>query len=188
MSSAERGAGRGRLGALLALAMLACGTGDDLWPSGRDRRPPVEKGSIGPAVGQVAPDFTRPDTQGAEHGLYATLATAPGVILYFNMWCPICDAHLQDLQAQAIPAFPDVPVWAVDYVSGSVADSRNAQLQAGWGGAPFTFLVDAGAGLESFYQASMAMVVIGADHVVRYNGSYDWGRLQPVLANLGTAP
>lgn len=187
MSSGERGAARAfALAAVCALG--ACGVDRDLWPSGRDRTPPVVAGTLGPAVGQTAPDFSRPDTVGVDHALYATLATAPAVILYFNMWCPICDAHMLDLQRQVVPAFPAVPVWVVDYVLDGVAASRAAQLQSGWGSAPFTFLVDAGGAVEAFYQAPMALVVIGADHVVRYNGEYDWHRLQPVLAALGTAP
>jgi peroxiredoxin len=189
VSFAEAGCAR-RLAVTLvaAMALGACGVADDLLPSGKDQRPPVTPGSEGPSVGQSAPDFARPDVFAADHALYQALQSAPGVILYFNMWCPICDAHMFDLQHQVLPAFPDVPIWVTDYVSGSVSNSRTAQLQLGWDGAPFTFLVDVGAGLEAFYQAPMALVVIGSDHLVKYNGEYDWTRLQPVLAALPRTP
>jgi thiol-disulfide isomerase/thioredoxin len=175
---------RGLLAAALLLAGAACGMGADLFPSGADRRPPALGGTTGPAVGQAAPDFTRPDALGADVSLYSTLTSAPGVILYFNMWCPICDAHMTELRRVVRPAFPDVPVLVVDYVSGSVAQSRAAQLQMGWDVPDFTFLVDAGGGLEKYYASPMALVVVDRDHVVRLRGELDWTRLQPVLAAL----
>jgi peroxiredoxin len=166
------------------LLLSACGIGDDLFPSGADQRPAVIPGSIGPAVGQVAPDFTIPDLAGAPVSLYSTLASSRGVVLYFTMWCPICDAHMSDLRANALPAYPDIPILVIDYLSGSPAAAKASQVASGWDVPGFTYLADVDGSLERFYGAGMAVVVIGHDQVVRMNGEYSWPRLQAVLGAL----
>jgi peroxiredoxin len=173
-------------GPLLGLLLLAgCGgLGDDLFPSGADQRPPVVSGSQGPAVGQVAPDFTLPNVAGGTVSLYATLGAARGAVVYFTMWCPICDSHMSDMQTFVIPAHPDIPFLALDYVSGSVEGARSAQAATGWGDTRFTVLADVGASVEGFYQAGMAVVVVDRDHVVRMNGEYTRAKLQSVLEAL----
>jgi peroxiredoxin len=173
--------GRRRALLSLLLALAACGgTLDDLFPSGADRRTAGAPGS----VGQVAPDFTLTDTLGNPVDLYATLSSARGAVLYFTMWCPICDAHMSHLQANAIPAFPDVRFFAVDYVSGSAAEARAAQVASGWDPTAFTVLADVGARVEGFYAAPMEIVIIGRDRTVLMNGEYDWARVQSILASL----
>jgi len=182
MRSAEAGRRRRAWTLLpLLLGLSACGgTLDDLFPSGADRRSAGAPGS----VGQLAPDFTLGDTLGAEVNLYATLSSARGAVLYFTMWCPICDAHMSHLQSNAIPAFPGVRFFAVDYVSGSVAEARAAQVASGWDPTAFTVLADVGAGVEGTYSAPMEIVIVGRDRVVRMNGEYDWPRVRSILSSL----
>jgi peroxiredoxin len=168
----------------LLLLLSACGVGDDLFPSGADHRPAVIPGTIGPAVGQVAPDFTIPDLAGAPISLQATLASSRGVVLYFTMWCPICDAHMSDLRAKALPAYPEIPILIIDYLSGSAAAAKASQIASGWDVPGFTYLADVDGSLERFYGAGMAVVVIGSDRVVRLNGEYTWPRLQAALGAL----
>jgi peroxiredoxin len=183
MSSAEHR----RAGPLLALLLLAAGCGEtrnDLFPSGADKRPPVVPGTVGPAVGQTAPDFTLPSVAGGTVSLYGALASAPGAVLYFTMWCPICDSHMSDMQTWVIPAWPDVPFFAIDYVSGSVTEAANAQVASGWGTTRFQVLADVGASVEGFYQAPMAVVVVDRNHVVQLNGEYTRERLTAVLGAL----
>ena len=173
--------------ASLGLLLLASGCGgmaDDLFPSGADRTPPVVAGSIGPAAGQLAPDFTLPDVAGGTVSLHAALATADGAVLYFTMWCPICDAHMSDMRARAIPAYPGVRFFAVDYVSGSAAAARAAQVASGWDVPGFTVLADTDAAVERFYSAPMKVVVVGRDGVIRLNGEYTLPRLQAALEGL----
>jgi peroxiredoxin len=174
---------------LLLLLLVACGNMmDDFNPSGSDKRPPVQPGTTGPFVGQNAPDFTLPDTLGTPVTLSAEL-TSPavsGVVLYFTMWCPLCDSHMSHMLTATIPGYPDIRFFAVDYVSGTVADARNAEISAGFAGSAFTVLADTNQTVLNLYQATMGTtVVIDKSGVVRMNEDYKDGlRLQAVLAGL----
>jgi peroxiredoxin len=176
---------------LLVIVLLVAGCGnmaDDLLPSGSDKRPVVQPGTVGPFVGQFAPDFTLPDTLGSTVTLSSTL-TATGVqgaVLYFTMWCPVCDTHMSHMRTSEIPAFPGVRFYAVDYVSGTVADARNAELTNGYDGSGFTVLADTHQTVLNLYQATMGTtVVIDRTGVVRMNEDFkDGTRLDAALAAL----
>lgn len=172
------------LAAALPLLLLGCaGTFDDLFPSSADHSG-GEAGTTGPAVGQTAPDFTLPDTLGGTATLSGILSAHRAAVLYFVMWCPICDAHMSSMLQYQIPDFPDVAFVAIDYVSGSVAQARQSQLDAGWGGDAFLVLADVGAAVEGFYSRPMGVVVIDQDQVVRMNEEYDETRLHALLTEL----
>lgn len=169
---------------ILVSAAGCNGVGEDLSPSGTDRRPPVEAGTTGPAVGQVAPGFTLQATSGDNVALSAMLAGRRGVVLYFTMWCPICDAHMSHIRSAVMPANPDVAFVAVDYVSGSVADALRSQTENGY--TDFTVLVDPGNPVLSAYAATMGTtVVVDNAGIIRMNEDYGTGsRLQAVLGGL----
>jgi len=172
---------------LVCLGFAGCGgVADDLFPSGEDNRAAVEAGTVGSQVGQLAPDFTVPDTLGGTFTLSEELPAVRGVVLYFTMWCPVCDSHMSHLRDGIVPGFPDVAFLAVDYVSGSVADARSAQNSHGFGGGPFRVVADLEGLLEALYQGTMGTaVVIDRDGVVRLNEDYKNGsRLESVLAGL----
>lgn len=175
-------------GVLLPLALVACGDDvtDDLLPSDHDRRSAVETGVTGPGVGQFAPDFTAPDSFGEAYTLSVELPATDGVVLYFTMWCPICDSHMSHMRDTIIPQYPRVQFLAVDYVSGSVADTRSAQESHGFGGTDFLALADLGDVVESLYDGTMGTtVVIDTAGVVRMNEDYRNGaRLEEVLEGL----
>jgi len=126
-------------------------------------------------VGQQSPDFSLFDTLGDSRGLYAELSIPKdGVVLYFNMWCPICDAHASHMRAEVIPNFPTVSFFLVDYVTGSISSSRAAQLSNGY--ADIETLVDAVQEVFNLYQASMGTtVVIDKDGIVNMNEDYKDG-------------
>lgn len=174
---------------LFACFLASCGgTLDDLAPSGSDKRSPVQPGTIGPAVSQLAPDFTLPDSLGGTVILSSSI-TATGVrgtVLYFTMWCPICDTHMSHMRSSAIPAFPEVRFYAVDYVSGTVADARSAEVSNGYDGSGFAVLADTQQTVLNLYQATMGTtVVIDRTGVVRMNEDFkDGARLQAVLTAL----
>jgi peroxiredoxin len=161
---------------LASLGLAGCsGVSDDLNPSSEDKRPVVEAGTIGTQVGQQSPDFSLFDTLGNSRGLYAELAIPKdGVVLYFNMWCPICDAHASHMRINVIPNFPDVTFFLVDYVTGSISASRSAQESSGF--TDIETLVDVDQAVFNLYQASMGTtVVIDKNGIVRMNEDYKDG-------------
>jgi peroxiredoxin len=160
----------------VSLGLAGCdGITDDLAPSSEDKRPPVEEGILGTQVGQISPDFSALDTLGNSRGLYDELSTSTGVVLYFTMWCPICDAHASHMRAEIIPNFPTVQFFLVDFVSGSVAASRTAQLSNGYG--DIETLADIDQKLFNSYNASMGTTVVidSAGNIVRMNEDYKDG-------------
>lgn len=175
-----------RLAALpLILLLAACqDVTDDLHPSGSDRRPEVEAGVAGHAVGQLAPDFTAADSLGNDVTLATELSTGSGVVLYFTMWCPICDSHMSHMRSYVRTEFTDVKFLLVDYVTGSVSAARSAQISNGY--TDFTVLADADQSLLNLYRATMGTtVVIDSGGVVRMNEDYKDGvRLREVLGAL----
>jgi peroxiredoxin len=179
---------RHRKGLLLVMAplLLVAGCGDNLFPSGQDLRPPVQTGTTGPSVGQLAPDFSARDITGATVTLSSALDAKKGIVLYFTMWCPVCDIHMNHLRSAIMPSFPDVAFLLVDYVSGSVADAASAASSAGYAGSGFTVLADVGQVLLNSYQATMGTtVVIDSSGVVTMNEDYqDGSRLRSALSAL----
>jgi peroxiredoxin len=167
--------------------LVGCGnTLDDLYPSGADKRPHVQCGISGPGVCQYAPDFTLSDTLGNNVTLSSVIPSAQGVVLYFTMWCPICDVHMSNMRDAVISRFPNVRFFAVDYVSGTIADARNAELENGYAGSGFTVLADTQQRVLGLYLATMGTtIVVDSTGVVRMNEDYkDGSRLQSVLAGL----
>jgi peroxiredoxin len=157
---------------------------DDLSPSGSDKRPDVVAGSMGTQVNQQSPDFAVQDTLGNSYALSTELASADAVVLYFTMWCPICDSHASHMRSTIMPDFPQVKFFLVDYVTGSITASRSAQLSNGY--ASSTVLVDVDQSLFDLYQASMGTtVVIDSTGIVRMNEDYKDGvKLRAVLEAL----
>ena len=175
---------------LLSLGIAGCGDmADDLDPSGADKRPIVAAGTSGTQVGQIAPDFAIVDSLGNTRTLSSELAAmAPGnaVVLYFTMWCPICDSHQSHMLSSVIPAFPGSKYFLVDYVSGSVGGTRQAEVSNGYSGSLFTTLADTDISLLNLFNATMSTtVVIDSSGIVRMNEDYkDGSRLMEMLKGL----
>ena len=174
-----------RLIILLAVVLLT-GCGDNLIPSGEDKRTIGEPGTTGSAVGQNAPDFSVTSSTGTVVALATALASKNGIVLYFTMWCPVCDSHMSRMRDNIIPQFPNVGFYAVDYVAASVADARNSELANGYGGSGFTTLADYLHILTQGYQGTMGTtVVIDRSGVIRMNEDFrDGTRLSTILASL----
>ena len=166
--------------------MASAGCGDNLFPSGDDKRPTVLAGSIGGGVSQKAPDFAVPDTTGATVTLASSLAGRKGAVFYFTMWCPVCDIHMSSMRSSIIPLFPDVNFFLVDYVSGSVSGAAGAASDNGYAGGVFTTLADVNHTLESIFQGTMGTtVVVDSTGTVLLNEDYrDGTNLRAALSGL----
>jgi len=156
-----------------------CGSVDDLFPSGADRRPLVEAGSVGNKPGQAMADITLPSTDGADFTLSRYLAGGPAasdaVVFYFTMWCPVCDQHMSHMRTQVIPNYPNVKFFIIDFVSGTVEESRTEQEKNFY--TDMTVLVNnIPQDVLSLYEATMGTTVViendGSDGVVRMNEDY----------------
>lgn len=172
---------------LILLFITACGEiSDDLNPSNRDQRPTIEAGTTGWDVGQNAPPFSLMDINNASIDLPTALAGKKGTVLYFTMWCPICDGHMSHAVRNVIPTFPDVRFFAVDYLTASVAQAKEAASNAGYLNSGFIILADVNQQLAHDYAGTMGTtVVIDSNGVIRMNEDYrDGSRLQSTLSGL----
>ena len=172
---------------MIAGVLLTCAAcGDNLLPSGEDKRPTVQAGSSGGEVGQKAPDFTVTDSNGTTVTLASSLAGRKGAVYYFTMWCPICDVHMSSMRSSIVPLFPGVNFYLVDYVSGSVSGAASAASANGYAGGVFTTLADLNHTLENNFQGTMGTtVVVDSSGIIRMNEDYrDGTRLQATLAGL----
>ena len=171
---------------VLVLLILLGACGSNLSPSGDDKREPVDPGTVGPGVSQIAPDFSVSDIDGNTVSKASALSSRKGIVLYFTMWCPTCDAHMSHMLDNIIPSFPEVGFYAVDYVSSSVSGARSAAAASGFIGTPFTILADTDQTMLDDYDATMGTtVVIDSDGIIRMNEDYkDGARLKDVLSGL----
>lgn len=170
--------------AVLLSMVAACG--DNLIPSGKDKRPAVIADSTGGAVGQKAADFSVSDINGATVNLSSSLAGRKGAVFYFTMWCPICDSHMSNMRSSVVPLFPDIGFYLVDYLSGTVTDAANAASASGYSGGTLLTLADTAHTLQGNFQATMGTsVVVDSVGTVRLNEDYrDGTRLKAELSKL----
>jgi peroxiredoxin len=175
-----------RIAGLIMLIFCMTGCGDNLFPSGEDKRPSIQAGSSGGSVSQKAPDFSVPDINGSTVTLASSIAGKKGAVFYFTMWCPICDIHMSSMRSSVAPSFPDVNFFLVDYVSGSIAGSASSATANGYAGGVFTTLADTNHTLLTTFQGTMGTtVVIDSTGIVRMNEDYrDGTNLRSTLAAL----
>jgi hypothetical protein len=108
------------------------------------------------------------------------------VVLYFTMWCPICLSHSDHLALTVAPRFATrgtVHYFLVDYVSGSVAGTRSAEMANGYDGSVFTTVADVDQAVYGQFHAAMgAVVVIDGNGEILVNEDYRDGL--PVIGAL----
>lgn len=161
--------------------LLACN--EDLNPSSKDERPGIQAGSEGNYVGQLAVNFILADTEQAQINLNDELQTNDAVVLYFTMWCPLCDSHMSSLRKNVKADFPNVRFLMVDYVSGTLFQSRAAQLANGY--ASETVIADTQHQLLRQFAGTMgSTIVIQADRRILMNEDYKESKLRSILENL----
>jgi len=147
---------------------------DDLSPTGVDKR----------ALDATEPvDFTAVTSLGETVSLSTELLSAKGAVLYFTMWCPYCDSHMTHMRSNIIGAYPDVKFFIVDYVSGSVAGARAAQISSGY--SDMTVLADTGHSLSDKFNGTMGTtVVMDKRGVIVFHEDYKPPRLEDALEAL----
>ena len=171
---------------VLIVLLSACGDViDDLNPSGSDERGTYDASTSGYHPGQTAPDFSVFDTLNNTFVLASELVGADGIVLYFTMWCPICDSHMSHMRANTIPLYPGVKFYFVDYVSGIVSVARSAQLDNGYGSSN-VLVDDINHTVTNLYNATMGTtIVIDRNGIVQMNEDYkDGSKLVDVLNSL----
>jgi peroxiredoxin len=166
---------------MLCLFLSACN--EDLIPSSSDERTGIREEGIGSQVGQIAAEFTVIDSNGETITLSDELTFNPYVVLYFTMWCSLCDTHMASLQKSIRPKYPNLRFLMIDYVTNSVRLSRSAQLLNGYEAE--TVLVDTGRELADQFRGDMgSTVVIDSEGVIRMNEEYKPSRLSAVLESM----
>jgi hypothetical protein len=92
---------------------------------------------------------------------------------------------MNDIRSALIPHYPNVRFFAVDYVSGSVADAGGSAAATGFSGSDFTVLADTHQTALTLYRATMGTtVVIDSNGYIRMTEGYKFSRLQTALAGL----
>lgn len=172
--------------ALLLLLIFLGGCGDNLFPSGADKRSSVQSGSSGSRVGQKPPDFTVFDSSGGSVTLDSATAGKKGAVFYFTMWCPICDSHMSTIRSSIAPVFPQVNFFLVDYVSGSITGTASAASANGYNDGVFTTLADTNHTLTNIFLGTMGTtIVIDSSGTVTLNEDFrDGTNLRTALSTL----
>jgi len=164
----------------IALTALT-GCLDDLTSDSKDLRTDTSTGgeNAAPAV-----DFIELTTESETIQLSTELMSNDAVVLYYTMWCPICDSHMSHLRSSVMDNYRNVRFLMVDYVSGTVAQSRNSQVSNGY--AALTVLADSDQSLIEQFKATMGTtVVIDDQNKILMNEDYKNGaRLIEVLETL----
>lgn len=176
---------------LIALVFLIGGCGeftDDLFPTHSDRRITSDVVETGPREGQKAPEISTVNSLNDSFHLSSELSkpATKAVVLYFAMWCPICNSHLDHMVQTLLTRFPDTKFIVIDYVSGSVKDVRSNVIANGYANTRFSVLADLENSILKAFDATMGTtVVIDSSGVVRMNEDYkDGSKLLHILEAL----
>jgi len=169
---------------LILVSVLLLNGCDNLNPSSEDLRADVVPGSDGVQVGQKAIDFTLSDTLFVDVNLSTEYPLGDGVVLYFTMWCPICDSHMNYMRHHIVANYPNIRFYFIDYVTGSISASRQAQQANGY--TDFDVLVDTNHAIQDLYNATMGtVIVIDSTGIIKMNEDFkDGSKLLSVLSVL----
>ena len=160
---------------ILALSSLS-GCQEDLLPSDHPLEPSAQS-RVGTTLDDVA--FTLSD--GQQQSLSGRLQQSDAFVLYFTMWCPVCDLHMSHIRDTFLSAYPSVEFVFVDYVSGTVAISEQSRTSSGY--RDFNVIADVDNSLEQLFGATMAStVVIDKNFIVLFQEEFKDGiRLTEIL-------
>lgn len=149
---------------LTCLFLSACQ--EDLLPS----NDPLED-TKGLQQGSMVDDFNFTLSDGSTQRLSTELSQYDSVVLYFTMWCPVCDSHMSHIRTDLVSQFTNVKFIFVDYISGSIGYSLDAQQANGY--TDFKVIADIDNELENLFNGTMATtIVIDKNFVVQFKGLY----------------
>ena len=119
---------------------------------------------------QISENFSISTTDGDTLNLDDELASYDAVVLYFTMWCSTCSAHMDEIDAKQ-DDYPNVRFLMVDFVSGSLSQSKNSQRDNAYN--HMTTLVDNNDLLQERYNGKMAStIIINNQHEILFNEVY----------------
>ncbi len=149
---------------LACLFLSACQ--EDLLPS----NDPLQDSSA-VQQGSMIEDLHFTLSDGSQKSLSSELNSHDAIVIYFTMWCPVCDSHMSHIRNQLLPNHSNVKFMFLDYVSGSVAYALDAQKANGY--TDFDVIADYDNRLESYFNGTMAStIVIDKNFVVRFKGLF----------------
>ena len=168
-----------RLIALAALTFLITGCQEDLLPS-NDQLESNSKAEVGSTIEDLNFDLSTSENQ----NLSERLQNSDAVVLYFTMWCPVCDSHMSHIRQHYRSQYTNVDFIFVDYVSGSISASLGAQQSSGY--TDFDVIADFDDALEDRLGGNMAItLVVDKNFTVLMNEEFKTGtQLTSVLNQL----
>ena len=150
--------------ALICITLFLSACVEDLAPENKDLR----KDSSFEI--QISENFSISTTDGDTLNLDDELASYDAVVLYFTMWCSTCSAHMDEIDAKQ-DDYPNVRFLMVDFVSGSLSQSKNSQRDNAYN--HMTTLVDNNDLLQDRYKGKMAStIIINNQHEILFNEVY----------------
>ncbi len=165
---------------MVATSMLQC---SNLLPDAADLRG-QNPGNI-LAVGQQAPNFALPVTDGSTLTLASGLAGKNGLVIYFTMWCPVCTSHTDEVVQAILPAYPNARYVMVDYVSSGIGEAATLKTYGGYDSTGIVVALDSSQSLMNSYGATMAFVVIiDSAGKIRMNEVYKRQKMEQILGSL----
>ena len=167
-----------RLLLITALLFLLSGCQEDLFPESETQQ-------TGPGqVGETVIDFNSQLNTGDNFLLSDRLMHVDAVVLYFTMWCVVCDSHTSEIKNNIQPNYPNVDFILVDYISSSNSFSRSNQKSTGF--TQFDVISDTDSQLEKALSGTMGtIVVIDKNNIVQMNEYFSSSRnLTQVLDSL----
>lgn len=159
----------------ICLALLLSACVEDLAPEKEDLR---KESSF-----EVKPseNFSVSTTDNDIINLEDELASYDAVVLYFTMWCSTCGGHMDEIDYKQ-DNYPNIRFLMVDYVSGSIVQSKKSQRDNGY--QHMTTLVDNNDLLQDMYDGKMATtVIINSQQEIIFNEIYK-NKLYDVLDTL----
>jgi peroxiredoxin len=169
---------------ILLITVISCifitGCQEDLFPSNDQ----LTMESLAEVGSTLEFDLNFEFSTGETENLNQQLENHDLVVLYFTMWCPVCDSHMSHIRQNFVNQYQNVKFILVDYVSGSISSSRGAQLASGY--EDLIVVSDYSGELKARLNGTMATtLVIDQNLVIHMNEDFKTGsRLKSVLDTL----